>query len=203
MLPELAALLLVAGGVACGAAALRGRTGRVAGLLLAIALLAAASSYEDGAPLWLAAALAGGGLVACVLHRHPALPRMAGLDALMGGSAAAALVVGAGAGVDAGVAAGMVVGGLALSRWQASPAILLAAAGVAALGLGEEAAPAAAPLFAAAVWRDEPTVGPGPEFRWTVLAAIITAAVAALTVLAIGQFATFSEIGRASCRERV
>jgi diguanylate cyclase (GGDEF)-like protein len=197
VLTEIAGVILVAGAVACGAAALRGRTGRLAGLLLAAALLAAASAYADGPPLWVAAAVGGVGLAACVLHRHPALPRMAGLDALMGGSAAAAIVVGVGGAAGAGVAAGAVVGGLALSRWQASPAILLVAAGIAALGLGEEAAPAAAPLFAVAVWRDEPAVGPGPAFRWTVLAAIIVSAVAALTVLAIGQFATFSDVAGA------
>ncbi|HYI19769.1 MAG TPA: bifunctional diguanylate cyclase/phosphodiesterase [Solirubrobacteraceae bacterium] len=197
MLSELAGTVLVAGAVACAAAALRGRTGRLAGLLLAGALVAAASAYAGGAPLWVAGVVAGGGLAACVHHRHPGLPRMAVLDALMGGSAAGAIVVGAGGGAAAGVAAGVVVGGLALSRWQASPAILLVAAGVAAIGMGEQAAPAAAPLFAVAVWRDEPAVGPGPEFRYTVLAAIIVSAVAALTVLAIGQFTTFSDVAGA------
>jgi diguanylate cyclase (GGDEF)-like protein len=103
------------------------------------------------------------------------------------------VVVGAGAGATGGLAATVVAGGLALSRWQISPAMALIALGIVALGLGEDAAPAAAPLFAAAAWRREERLGPGPEFRWTVLAAIVVFATASLTVLAIGYFADLDD----------
>ena len=194
MLAELAGIVVLAGAAACVAGVLRGRGGPACGLLLAAALALAAAAYADGPPLWLAVVVAGGGLVACVLHRHPGLPRLAWLDALMGGSAAAAVAAAAGAPAGATVAAGMVVGGLALSRWQPSPSIALVALGIAALGAGEEAGPAAAALFAVAAWRHEERLGPGPEFRWTVLAAIITFAIAALTLLAIGQFTELSDV---------
>jgi diguanylate cyclase (GGDEF)-like protein len=75
--------------------------------------------------------------------------------------------------------------------------MLLIAAGALALGAGEDAAPAAAPLLAVAAWRIEPRVGPGPEFRWTVLAAILAFAAAALTLLGLGQFTTLSDTAAA------
>jgi hypothetical protein len=71
--------------------------------------------------------------------------------------------------------------------------MLLAALGLLALGAGRTLAPAAAPLFATAAWRREPRAGPGPEFRWTVLAAIIIFASTALTLLGLGQFTTLSD----------
>ena len=50
--------------------------------------------------------------------------------------------------------------------------MLLAGGGTLALGAGADVAPLAAPLLAAAAWLREPRLGPGPEFRWIVLAAI-------------------------------
>ena len=190
---ELAGVLLLAGAAACAAGALRARGGRLTGLLLTAALVLAAGAFADGG-LWPAVAAAGLGLIACVLHRYAGLPRMAGLDAVLCATAAAAVVVGAGADATAGVAAAAVTAGFALSRWQISLAMALIALGIAALGLGEDAAPAAALPFAAAAWRREERLGPGPDFRWTVLAAIILFATAALTVLAIGQFTEFSDV---------
>jgi diguanylate cyclase (GGDEF)-like protein len=172
---------------------MRARSGRLTGLLLTAALVVAAGAYADGA-LWPAVAVAGAALVACVLHRYTGLPRMSGLDAVLCATAAAAVAVGAGADAAAGIAAAAVAGGLALSRWQISAAMALIALGIVALGLGEDVAPAAALPFAAAAWRREERLGPGPDFRWTVLAAIIVFATAALTVLAVGQFTEFSDV---------
>jgi len=184
--------MLLAGAAVCAVGVLRGRAGRLTGLLLTAALVLAAGAYADGA-LWPAVAVAGMGLVACVLHRYMGLPRMSALDAVMCATAAGAVAVGAGADATAGVATAAVAGGFALSRWQISPAMALIALGIAALGLGEDVAPVAALPFAAAAWRREERLGPGPDFRWTVLAAIIVFATAALTVLAIGQFTEFSD----------
>ena len=191
---EIAGIMVLAGAVACVAGSLRGRGDLAAGLLLAAALVLAAAAYAGGPPLWLAVAVAGGGLAACVLHRHAGLPRMAALDMVMVGSAAAAVAAGLGAPAAGTLAAGVIAGGLALSRWQPSPAIALVVLGIVALGAGEDTAPAAAPLFAVAAWRHEERLGPGPEFRWTVLAAIIAFATAALTLLAIGQFTVLSDV---------
>jgi diguanylate cyclase (GGDEF)-like protein len=193
---ELAGVVLLCGAAACAAGTLRGRADRATGPLLAVALVLAAAALTDR-PQWPAVVAGGAALAACVLHRHTGLPRMAALDAAMGATAASAVAVGVGADLAGGLAAAAVAGGLALSRWQLSPAMALVALGVAALGLGEVTAPAAAPLFAAAAWRREDRLGAGPEFRWTVLAAILVFAWSALTVLAIGQFTEFSDVAGA------
>jgi diguanylate cyclase (GGDEF)-like protein len=128
-----------------------------------------------------------------VLHRFGRLPFLSVLDAVMGATSAAAVTAAAGGTTELALAVGGVAAGMALSRWQPSPDMLLIGAGVIALGAGEDVAPAAAPLLAAAAWRPEPQVGPGPEFRWTVLGAIIAYASAALTLLALGQFTMLSD----------
>ena len=195
MLADIAGAVLVAGSVACVAATVL-RVPRLPGpLALAVALALAASVYgmDTVLPLRLAVVAATLGLVLCVLHRFLELPWLSGLDAVMGATSAAAVTVAVGGSTEVALAVGGVTGGLALSRWQPSPSMLLIGAGVMALGAGEDVAPAAAPLFAAAAWRTEPRVGPGPEFRWTVLVAIIAFATAALTLLALGQFTMLSD----------
>ena len=111
----------------------------------------------------------------------------------MGAASAAAVTAAVGGTTELALALGGVAAGMALSRWQPSPGMLLIGAGAIALGAGEDVAPAAAPLLAAAAWRPEPRVGPGPDFRWTVLGALIAFASAALTLLALGQFTMLSD----------
>ncbi|HSD76800.1 MAG TPA: EAL domain-containing protein, partial [Solirubrobacteraceae bacterium] len=120
--------------------------------------------------------------------------RLSWLDALMGAAAGAAVAAVAGASGELIIAIGGVAGALALSRWQPSPALAVACAGVLALGGGGGFAVLAAPLLVLAAWRREPRRDPGPEFRWTVLAALIGFATAALVLLALGQFATISDL---------
>jgi diguanylate cyclase len=195
VLADVAGAVLVAGSVACVAAAVL-RVPRLVGpLALAVALALAASAYGTDAslPLRLAVVAATLGLVLCVLHRFVELPWLSGLDAVMGATSAAAVTAAAEGSTELALAVGGVAAGLALSRWQPSPNIVLIGVGVIALGAGEDLAPAAAPLFATASWRTEPRVGPGPEFRWTVLVAIIAFATAALTLLALGQFTMLSD----------
>jgi diguanylate cyclase (GGDEF)-like protein len=164
-------------------------------LALAVALALAASAYGTDAslPLRLAVVAATLGLVLCVLHRVVELPWLSGLDAVMGATSAAAVTAAADGSTELTLAVGGVAAGVALSRWQPSPSMVLIGAGVIALGAGGALAPAAAPLFATAAWRAEPRVGPGPEFRWTVLVAVIAFATAALTLLALGQFTMLSD----------
>jgi GGDEF domain-containing protein len=195
VLADVAGAVLVAGSVACVAATVL-RVPRLPGpLALAAALALAASAYgmDASLPLRLAVVAATLGLVLCVLHRFVELPWLSGLDAVMGATSAVAVTAAVEGSTELALAVGGVAAGLALSRWQPSPNMLLIGAGVIALGAGEDVAPAAAPLFAAAAWRTEPRVGPGPEFRWTVLVAIIAFATAALTLLALGQFTMLSD----------
>jgi diguanylate cyclase (GGDEF)-like protein len=195
VLADLAAAALVAGSLACLAAAVLGRSGWPGAAALAAGLAAAAGSYLTDAtqPLRLAVVAATLGLLLFVLHRFGRLPFLSVLDAVMGATSAAAVTAAAGGTTELALAVGGVAAGMALSRWQPSPDMLLIGAGVIALGAGEDVAPAAAPLLAAAAWRPEPQVGPGPEFRWTVLGAIIAYASAALTLLALGQFTMLSD----------
>jgi diguanylate cyclase (GGDEF)-like protein len=195
VLADVAGAVLVVGSVAC-VAATRLRAPRLAEpLALGAALALAASAYATDAsfPMRLAVVAATLGLVLCVRHRFVELPWLSGLDAVMGATSAAAVTAAAGGSTELTLAVGGVAAGLALSRWQPSPNMVLIGAGVIALGVGENLAPAAAPLLAAASWRTEPRVGPGPEFRWTVLVAVIAFATAALTLLALGQFTMLSD----------
>ena len=70
--------------------------------------------------------------------------------------------------------------GLGLCRWRPGRAVLLALAGLAALGAGPWLAPARGGRVAAAAWLGEPPPEPGPEFSPVVLAAILTFATTAL-----------------------
>jgi diguanylate cyclase (GGDEF)-like protein len=195
VLEDVAGAVLAVGSLACLASGLLGASGRPARLALASALaLATASSATDSPlPLRLAVLAASLGLALVVLDRFGRLSRLSVLDAVMGGTSAAAVTAALDGTAELALAVGGVAAGLALSRWQPSPAMLLIGAGTIAVGAGEHMATAAAPLLAAAAWRTEPRVGPGPEFRWTVLAALIAFATAALALLAIGQFTMLSD----------
>jgi diguanylate cyclase (GGDEF)-like protein len=199
LLADLAGGILAAGGLAACAAAVPRPAGRPARAMLAAALAtAAAAEFAESSPLLAAAALAASaGLALVVLDRFGRVPRLSWLDLAMGATAAAALASVLGAPPELVAAAGGTVGGLALSRWQPSPNMLLAGAGVLVLGLGMDLAPAAAPLLVAAAWRSEPRVGSGPDFRWTVLAAILAFAATALALLGIGQFIRLSDLAGA------
>jgi diguanylate cyclase len=193
VLADVAGTVLAAGSLACLAAGLLGAPGRPARLALAASLALAAASYATDAslPARLAVLAAALGLALVVLRRFGRLPWLSVLDAVMGATSTAAVTAAAGGSIELMLAVAAVAAGGALSRWQPSPAMLLVSAGTIALGAG--VAPAAAPLLALAAWRSEAQVGPGPEFRWTVLAAIIAFATAALTLLAVGQFTMLSD----------
>jgi diguanylate cyclase len=199
MLADVAGAVLVAGSLACLAAGLLVAGGRPARLVLAAALGLAAVRYLTGSPLPLRLAVFAAtlGLVLAVLWRFGRLPWLSWLDAAMGGTSGAALVAALEGGAELALAVGGVLAGMALSRWQPSPSMLLIGAGVLALGGGEEVGAAAALLLAAAAWRSERRVGSGPDFRWTVLAALIAFATTALTLLALGQFTMLSDVAGA------
>ena len=193
MLLELGAgALLTGGAVACAAAVAMGPSGRLARVLMAVALACAAAGELLGA--WerelavagcVTAVLAAGRLV---FDRSGMPTRLSWLDAAMGVSSVAGLAVELEAPVPVVVAAGGVAGVIALSRWRPGVGVLLVLAGAAALAVADETAPAAAPLIVAAAWLRTPRPEPGPEFSPVVLTAILTYATTALSLLTVGQF---------------
>jgi diguanylate cyclase (GGDEF)-like protein len=199
MLADFAGAALAAGSLACLAAGLLVAHGRPLRLVLAAALGLAAAQYWTDSSLPLRLALLAGtlGLVLAVLRRFGRLPWLSWLDAAMGATSGAALLAALEGRAELALAVGGVLAGMALSRWQPSPSMLLIGAGVLAVGIADEIAPAAALLLGAAAWRSERRVDPGPEFRWTVLAALITFATTALTLLALGQFTMLSDVAGA------
>jgi diguanylate cyclase len=187
---DIAAGVLAAGAACCAAATVWSAPRRVAPAVLAAALvLATIARLGDGQGLWdAAAAVAVAGLLLLVVEHFDRVSRLSWLDAVMGATSVAALTLATGGDAVLAIGLGGVAAALALSRWQPAPAMLLAGAGVVCLSAEPRAAPVAAILFCACAVRREPRVGPGPEFRWTVLAAVIAFATAALTMLALGQF---------------
>jgi len=197
MLGDLAAgAALFTGGLACVGAALLRSGERRARVVLAAALAAAGVAElaaADGLGV-AACALAAAGIGLLVLDRSAPIDRLSWLDAAMAASATAGLAATLGARAAEAVAAGGVVGSLALSRWRPGRAVLLAAAGLAALGAALALAPLAALAIGAAAWLREPAPEPGPEFSPIVLAAILTFATVALTLLAAGQFTSLADV---------
>jgi diguanylate cyclase len=183
-------VILAAGGAVCAAAAVLRAPRRVTPAVLGVALiLAAAADAGHGDALWDAAAAASVvGLVLLVVERLTRVSRLSWLDAAMGATAVGALALALDAAAAPAIALGGAAGALALSRWRPGPAMLLTGAGVLCLAFPPEGAAAAAMLFCAGALRREPRIGPGPEFSWTVLAAVIVFAVAALALLGVGQF---------------
>ena len=157
--------------------------------------LAATGAATDAPALWPAAIVAAtAGLLLLVLNRFTSVPGLSWSDAAMAALAVGAVVAAFDGGVRVALALGGAAAGLAFSRWQPSACMLLAVAGILALAPDNLAVNAlAVPLLAAAAWRHEPSVGSGPDFRWTVLAAIVICASAALTILALGQFTPLSD----------
>ena len=123
-----------------------------------------------------------------MLARLGHVDRLSWLDAAMGASASAGLAVALGAGAAEAVGIGGVAAGLGLCRWRPGRTVLLALVGLAALAVGPWLAPIAAGATAAAAWLRDTPPEPGAEFSPVVLAAILTFATTALTLLTVGQF---------------
>jgi diguanylate cyclase (GGDEF)-like protein len=194
MLVELVGGLLVGGSLACAASAVVRGHNRLASLLFAAALAAAAADqFGAGQSLHVAAcALAFAGALAMVEARLGRPLALSWLDFLMGGCAVGALAVTTGAELPATIAASGVAATLGLARWRVSLALALALVGIAALG--ELPALAVAPLVAAA-WVYEPEPGTDRAFNPVVLAAILAYASTALTLLVVGQFVSLPPVG--------
>ena len=185
--------VLIAGAATCAAIALREGGARAARLLFAAALTAAAvAELGDGAwPDDVAAGacmLAAGGIALLVRARVGPISRLSWLDAAMGASAAAALAALAGGDAPQCIAVAGIAGGLGLSRWRPGRDVVIAFAGLAALGADPAVAPLAAVAFTAAVWRAPERIPEGPEFSPLVLGALLGFAATALTLLGVGQF---------------
>jgi diguanylate cyclase (GGDEF)-like protein len=194
MLVELVGGLLVGGSLSCAASTFARGHNRLASLLFAAALAAAAADqFGAGRSLHVAAcALAFVGALAMVEARLGRPLPLSWLDFLMGGCAVGALAVTTGAELPATVAAIGVAATLGLARWRVSLALGLALAGIAALG--ELPALAVVPLVAAA-WVYEPEPGPDRSFNPVVLAAILAYTSTALTLLVVGQFVSLPPVG--------
>jgi diguanylate cyclase (GGDEF)-like protein len=194
----LAAVALAGGALACVVAAALHPRGRAARLFLAAALAcAAAAELLDTGDFQLtiaACVLAAVGAALLFLNRHVAVTRLSRLDAAMAASATAALAVSLGAPAPGAFAAAGIAGVIGLARWRPGVPVVLAVAGLAALGLGEAVTPAAAVLLGTAAWLRTPGADPGPEFSPVVLTAIITFALIALTLLSLGQFAEIADV---------
>jgi diguanylate cyclase (GGDEF)-like protein len=184
--------VLVLGSAACLASAVRGR---ITALAFGIALaLAAAAELADVAVLWDLASAAGlVAIGALVLDCSPAVSRLSWLDAAMGASASAAVASALGADTATTIAVAGVVGGPALNRWRPSRSVAVAALGLVALAAGPALAPLAVIGFVTAAWMRQPPCEPGPEFSPIVLSAIVVFALAALTLLTVGQFAELDD----------
>jgi diguanylate cyclase (GGDEF)-like protein len=198
MLLDLAAgVVLIAGSLACAAAAFLGRP-RLVWLLAAAGLAcAAAAALVDSDTESLAVAscvFVTAGAALLVLRLHPDVTRLSWLDAAMGASSTAALAVALDSGPALAVAIGGAVGVIALSRWRAALAVVVALAGLVLLGAGEAPAAVAAVLVGGAAWLPARPRTPGPEFSPVVLSAILGFATTALVLLTVGQFTEVSDV---------
>jgi diguanylate cyclase len=194
----LAGVVLFAGSAACVASVLVVRRYRPAWLVVAAGLACAAAAWlleavGDAAAV-AAPALVTVALAWLVVRQHADVTRLSWLDAAMGASSSAALAVALGASAPLAAAAGGVLGVVALSRWRPQRQLIVALAGLAALGAGPDAAPAAALPLGAAAWLPSGRREPGPEFSPVVLTAILTFAFVALGLLTVGQFAEVSDV---------
>ena len=194
MLLEWAAgAMLISGSVVCASSAVMRDRGRLPRVLFAAALACSAAAVlldsATGALSLAGCVLATAGAALLVLDLHSGVTRLSWLDAAMGASSMAALALALGAPPAAATAAGGAAGTIALARWRPAMPVLAALAGLALLGAGEEAAPAAAVLLAGAAWLKAKRHEPGPEFSPVVLTAILAFATTALTLQTVGQFA--------------
>ncbi|HET8950263.1 MAG TPA: GGDEF domain-containing protein, partial [Solirubrobacteraceae bacterium] len=191
-------VVLLVGSASCAVAAFLGRP-RVVWLLAAAGLACAAvgALLDSDADEGLAVAscvLVTAGLVVLVLRLHPDVTRLSWLDAAMGATSTAALAAALGSDGALAVAVGGVVGVIALSRWRPAQPVVVALAGVAALGAGEGPTALAAVLVGGAAWLPAERRMPGPEFSPVVLSAILTFATIALCLLTVGQFTELSDV---------
>jgi diguanylate cyclase (GGDEF)-like protein len=187
MFVEAAGAVLVCGSLACAGAGVLRRRHQLAAALFA-ASLACAAADAFGAPGALHAIAAGlgiAGALAMVLGRLGRPLPLTWLDFVMGGCAVASLAVTTGAELPSTLTATGIAAALGLARWRASPALICALVGLAALG---EVPVIAVLPFAAAAWLPEPPAPPTPEFSPIVLAALLAYASTALTLLVVGQF---------------
>ena len=193
MLVEAVGGLLVVGSLACAASTFVRGHSRLAALLFAAALAAAAADqFGAGQTLRVAAcALAFAGALAMAEARLGRPLPLSWLDFLMGGCAVGALAVTTGAELPATISAIGVAATLGLARWRVSLALGLALAGLAALG--EEPILALVPLVAAS-WVYEPDPRPDRAFNPVVLAAILLYMSTALTLLVVGQFVSLPPV---------
>ena len=165
---------------------------------LAVALACAAAGELAGGDEWpaiAACAIAAAAGAALVLVRLGPVGRLSWLDAAMGAFATAGLAVVLGAPPAAAVGAAGVACGLGLSRWRPGPVVLLALAGLAALAADPWLAAIAALAFGAAAWTRDVPPRPYEEFSPIVLAALLTYATIALTLLTVGQFTDIDKVG--------
>ena len=163
----------------------------------ALVALAAQAGEPTGRAALAAVSITLVGLLLSAAGRFPSLALLSWLDAVMGGTAGAALVVALGGDAQAAIAVGGVLATFALSRWHLCAPLVLGAAGLLILGLATPADAAAIPLLAAAALRSGPPGDDGPEFRWIVLVALVQFAAIALTLLAVGQFTELSDVAGA------
>ena len=187
MLVEAVGGLLVGGSLACAASTFVRGHNRLASLLFAAALAAAAAEqFGAGQTLHVAAcALAFMGALAMAEARLGRPLPLSWLDFLMGGCAVGALAVTTGAELPATISAIAVAATLGLARWRVSLALGLALVGIAALG--ELPAPGRRPARRRGLdLRAEPR--PDRAFNPVVLAAILVYMSTALTLLVVGQF---------------
>ena len=193
-----AGAVLIGGAVACAAAALVHDDGRLARALMALALACAAAGEvtgtDDDIATIGACLLAIAAAARVIADRGLPLNRLSRLDAMLGASATGALAVALGAPAPQALAAAGAAGVVALSRWRPGVVAVLVLAGLVATGAGEDPAPLAALLIGAAAWLRVERAAPGPEFSPVVLAAILTFATIALTLLTVGQFTELDDV---------
>src|SRR4051795_4804667 len=191
MLTEtVAGAFLVAGSAACVGAVIAGRPARLphAGLAVALAVGAVGEFVgSDGAEI-AACAIAAAAIAALVLAWLGPVGRLSWLHPPQGASSTAGLAVVLGADAATAVGVGGVACGLGLCRWHPGRVVLLALAGLAALAAGPWLALPGACAIGVAAWLPEPPRPPTEEFSPVVLAALLTYATIALTLLTVGQF---------------
>jgi diguanylate cyclase (GGDEF)-like protein len=128
------------------------------------------------------------GLIGLVLEHRSDVGRLSRLDAGMGAAAAAALAVALGASAPPAIAAGGVVGLMALSRWRPGWCVTGGCLGLVALALPEGFVVVAAVALPLAAHYRERRARPSPEFSRIVMCALMLCAIAALVLLTVGQF---------------
>src|SRR4051812_3419056 len=191
-----AGVVLGAGSVACAGAVVAGRPAPLAraGLAVALAIAAVGEFAGSDAAELAACAVAAAAIAALVLVRLGPVSRLSWLDAAMGASATAGLAVVLGTDPAGAVGAGGAACGLGLCRWQPRRVVLFALVGLTALAAGPWLVFPGVAAIGAAAWLRESPPRPSEEFSPVVLAAVLTYATIALTLLTIGQFSKLDPV---------